>query len=168
MHKNKNLENSKCDVSKKLLTLDEAIAHAEECVDDTPCGQNHKQLAEWLIELDRLRTTPIGDIYALRQALVKAHTMLKVCDWPEGVRMKGVADLMKEIESAIDAPARNCSRFGTAKEADAAYHRFYECEIAKIPMDAVDLSRERAKIPTKDEWLFATATEKKGETDGSK
>jgi hypothetical protein len=114
---------SMCDVSAKLLTLDEAIEHAQSCVDNTLCGQNHRQLAEWLIELDRLKTTPIGNIYALRQALVKAHTMLKVCDWPEGVYMQGVADLMKEIESAIDAPARNCD-VGTAEEQEERYAMF--------------------------------------------
>lgn len=123
MHKDKNLENSKCDVSEKLLTLDEAIEHAQSCVDDTPCGQNHRQLAEWLMELDRLKTTPIGNIYLMRQTLVKAHTMLKVCDWPEGVDMKGVADLMKEIESAIDAPARNCD-VGTSDEQAERFENF--------------------------------------------
>jgi len=110
-----------CDISVKVLTLDGAIAHAEECADNTPCGQNHKQLAEWLKELDRLKTTPIGNIYALRQALVKAHTMLKVCECPKDINMKGVADVMKEIEDAIDAPARNCDRFKTKEEAAIAF-----------------------------------------------
>lgn len=54
-------------------------------------------------------------VHKLWQALVKAHTMLKVCDWPEEVDMKGVADLMKEIESAIDASARNLDEEGGAK-----------------------------------------------------
>ena len=37
------------------MTLDEAIAHAEERADGTPCGENHRQLAEWLKELKKLR-----------------------------------------------------------------------------------------------------------------
>ena len=37
------------------MTLDEAIEHAEEKIDNTKCGQEHKQLAQWLIELRRLR-----------------------------------------------------------------------------------------------------------------
>lgn len=121
-----------CDVSDRVLTLDEAIEHAQSCVDNTLCGQNHRQLAEWLMELDRLKTTPIGNIYALRQALVKAHTLLKVCDWPEGVNMQGMADLMKEIESAIDAPARNCD-VGTV---DDQKDRFLEfCDVEKGPRE---------------------------------
>lgn len=121
---------SMCDVSEKVFTLDEAIEHAQSYVDDSPCGQNHRQLAEWLMELDRLKTTPIGNIYLLRQALVKAHTMLKVCDWPEGVYMKGVADLMKEIESAIDAPARNCD-VGTVDDQKVRFLEF--CDVVKGP-----------------------------------
>lgn len=35
----------------KKMTLDEAIDHCESCIDNTPCGQEHKQLAEWLKEL---------------------------------------------------------------------------------------------------------------------
>jgi len=40
------------------LTLEEAIAHAEECINDTPCGQIHKQLADWLKELKDYRCFP--------------------------------------------------------------------------------------------------------------
>lgn len=63
-------------------------------------------------------------------------------------------------------PRRNCERFASAEEADAAYRRFCEREVAKIPLDAVDYSKERAKIPTKDKWLFAPATEQKGQENG--
>lgn len=141
-----------CDISVKVLTLDEAIEHAEECADNTPCGKNHKQLAEWLKELDRLRTTPIGNIYALRQALNKAYTMLKVCDWPEGTDMKGVADLMKEIETAIDAPARNCELYDSYGDAIRAF-------------DDAENADEYEDVA---EWLYAPATERKGENYGSK
>lgn len=41
----------------KKLTLDEAIAHAEKCADNTPCGRNHRQLADWLRELKTARET---------------------------------------------------------------------------------------------------------------
>ncbi len=33
------------------MTLDEAIEHCKEKVNDSPCGQNHLQLMNWLIEL---------------------------------------------------------------------------------------------------------------------
>lgn len=48
---------------------------------------------------------PIGNAAALRGALLKAWTMLNVCDWPDGVNMDGVADIMREIEAALFAPA---------------------------------------------------------------
>lgn len=37
------------------MTLDEAIQHCREKEDCTECGQEHKQLREWLEELKRLR-----------------------------------------------------------------------------------------------------------------
>lgn len=41
----------------KELTLDEAIKHCEDVArsEDTPCAKNHRQLACWLTELQRLR-----------------------------------------------------------------------------------------------------------------
>lgn len=42
----------------KMMTLDEAIEHCKEkSCDDTICGKNHKQLAEWLAELKGYRTS---------------------------------------------------------------------------------------------------------------
>jgi carbonic anhydrase/acetyltransferase-like protein (isoleucine patch superfamily) len=43
----------------KPMTLDEAIAHAEEAANDTPCGREHKQLADWLRELRDLKAKSI-------------------------------------------------------------------------------------------------------------
>lgn len=37
------------------MTLDEAIEHCKEKVDCTQCGEEHRQLAEWLIELKNRR-----------------------------------------------------------------------------------------------------------------
>lgn len=37
------------------MTLDEAIEHCKEKVNDSPCGQNHLQLMNWLIELKHLK-----------------------------------------------------------------------------------------------------------------
>jgi len=43
-------------LSTKLLTLEEAIEHCQEnAVGDTPCARNHRQLAEWLLELQARR-----------------------------------------------------------------------------------------------------------------
>lgn len=39
------------------MTLDEAIKHCQERVcDNSECSLEHKQLAEWLIELKELRS----------------------------------------------------------------------------------------------------------------
>ena len=37
------------------LTLDEAIKHCEEKTDCTQCGEEHRQLAEWLKELQHYK-----------------------------------------------------------------------------------------------------------------
>lgn len=37
------------------MTLDEAIEHCKEKADCTKCGMEHRQLAEWLIELKNRR-----------------------------------------------------------------------------------------------------------------
>ncbi|WP_278999303.1 hypothetical protein [[Clostridium] scindens] len=40
---------------KPRMTLDEAIEHCKEKADCTKCGMEHRQLAEWLIELKNRR-----------------------------------------------------------------------------------------------------------------
>lgn len=40
---------------KPLMTLDEAIEHCREKEDCSLCGQEHKQLREWLEDYKRLR-----------------------------------------------------------------------------------------------------------------
>jgi hypothetical protein len=37
------------------MTLDEAINHCKENVNDSLCGQDHLQLMRWLIELKHLK-----------------------------------------------------------------------------------------------------------------
>ena len=59
------------------LTLDEAIAHAEECINDTPCGQMHKQLADWLKELKDFRGGDFGKCKPLRDVLLEIHDELE-------------------------------------------------------------------------------------------
>ena len=64
-----------CSIKQKVLTLDEAIAHAEECVDESPCGQNHRQLADWLKELKKVKFG--GNNAAMREALVRVRGWLE-------------------------------------------------------------------------------------------
>jgi len=40
---------------KNKMTLDEAIRHCEEKIDNTQCGLEHRQLRDWLIELKKKR-----------------------------------------------------------------------------------------------------------------
>ena len=50
-----------CGVADMLIKMhlrydsDEAIEHCKEKVNDIPCGQNHLQLMNWLIELKHLK-----------------------------------------------------------------------------------------------------------------
>ena len=37
------------------MTLDEAIEHCQEKINNTPCGLEHLQLRNWLIELKTLK-----------------------------------------------------------------------------------------------------------------
>jgi hypothetical protein len=60
------------------------------------------------------RHTP-GNAAALREALIKALTLIHVCDWPPGVSLDGVAEVVREIDSALDKPPRQCD-VGTAEE----------------------------------------------------
>jgi len=61
----------KCPV--KPMTLDEAIAHCDECADATPCGQQHKQLADWLRELKAKRSDSKELCDVLRDCLFMAR-----------------------------------------------------------------------------------------------
>lgn len=50
----------------------------------------------------------VGNAAALREALIKALTLIHVCDWPPEVSLDGVAEVVREIDSALDKPPRNC------------------------------------------------------------
>ena len=44
------------------MSIDEAIQHCEEmalCAKNSECGEEHRQLEEWLRELKRLRAEPV-------------------------------------------------------------------------------------------------------------
>ena len=67
----------------KQLTLYEAIAHAEEHVNDTPCGRQHKQLADWLKELREMKNSPAGNAAEMREVLEKAKKA--ICHYAEHI-----------------------------------------------------------------------------------
>lgn len=49
------------------LTLEEAIKHCKKKVDCSPCGQEHKQLAEWLKELKRYKDAEEQGLFVRQQ-----------------------------------------------------------------------------------------------------
>ena len=96
-----------------LLSLDEAIAHAEDCADDTPCGMNHRQLADWLRELRSLRHCNAA---AMREALKIAHNYFE-----RGGTLR--SDAARAVEAALSAPPRNCDLHNDGFDAADAYEK---------------------------------------------
>lgn len=47
--------NNCCTTENKTMTLDEAIEHCLKNTNNTSCGREHRQLAEWLKELKMYR-----------------------------------------------------------------------------------------------------------------
>ena len=66
-----------------------------------------------------------GNAAALREAVIKALTLLHVCDWPSGVSLDGVGEVIREIDSALDKPPRNCD-MGTLTEQQQRFRDFCE------------------------------------------
>ena len=62
------------------MTLDEAIAHSEEMANETPCGQEHRQLADWLKELRELKANPFCNKSAIWEALKEMSKELDFCE----------------------------------------------------------------------------------------
>ena len=72
----------------------------------------------------------------------------------------GPKKIIKSAKEALAAPPRNCDRFGSYAEARAEW---WKTEV--LPrVDGVVSGAE----PPFDEWLFAPAAERKGDSDGSK
>ena len=100
-------------VGNEPMTLDEAIAHAEEAVNDTPCGQEHKQLADWLKEL---RAIKVGNAAQMREALQSVLGIVNVYNY------KFIKNNVPRIcDAALSTPARNCDLYATEPEAYQAY-----------------------------------------------
>ena len=67
----------------------------------------------------------IGNAAALRDAVIKAPTLLNVCDWPPGVSLDGVGEVIREIDSVLDKPPRQCD-VGTPDEKYQRWVHFCE------------------------------------------
>ena len=75
-----------------------------------------RKLREFADSIDaavsKTETTTPGNNAAMREALLKAIILLKVCEWPYDTPMQDVAEVIDEIEKASSAPPRNCDLFG--------------------------------------------------------
>jgi len=132
----------------KPLSLDEAIAHADEVAGDcsTACKREHKQLADWLRELKNMRHES-GDTAKMREALSAALDMifdLQVCN--RSPIANSVYAVRRKIKAALAEPPRNCDR--------------PECATTKAAQDV--WRKEDGGKTAYYEWLLATTTEKKG------
>ena len=69
------------------------------------------------------KSSAVGNAAALREAVIKALTLLNVCDWPSGVSLDGVCEVIHEIDSVLDKPPRQCD-VGTAEEQMERFREF--------------------------------------------
>ena len=107
--------NTSCDVEKKPLTLDEAIAHVEEEVarnPDSPFKREHRQLAEWLRELRKRRDDAVGDAAKLREALEEIDKNTDLLDIAKDIAPHlhpshsfVAVQIRKIVRAALSAPA---------------------------------------------------------------
>lgn len=74
-----------------------------------------QELADRLEEAAKREKAQHGNSAAMREAVIKALTLIHVCDWPPGVSLDGVVEVVREIDSALDKPPRNCD-VGTAED----------------------------------------------------
>ena len=112
----------------KPLSLDEAIAHADEVAGDcsTSCQQAHKQLADWLRELKAKRSAERGNAAKLREAasdlasifdcdiqfLERRAKELRDTGAYGGGIIEHILHSITLARAALAAPPRNCDRFG--------------------------------------------------------
>ena len=71
------------------------------------------------------KSSAVGNAAALREAVIKALTLIHVCDWPPEVSLDGVAEVVREIDSALDKPPRQCD-VGTPEEKYRRWVHFCE------------------------------------------
>ena len=95
------------------MTLDEAIAHCDEVAGacDTECRREHKQLADWLRELQDRRCYQGGNAAAMHKALVLIRDRVLTGGF-EGVLPSEIVNI---CDVALAKPPRQCD-VGTAEE----------------------------------------------------
>lgn len=121
-----------------------------------------KELADRLEAAGKREKAQHGNAAALREAVIKALTLIHVCDWPPGVSLDGVAEVVREIDSALDKPPRQCD-VGTPNE-----QKFRHSEYCKKS----SMGKGCSQCPLKDTldcrfaWEQMPYKAEKGEADG--
>lgn len=124
----------------------------------------------------------VGNSAALREALIIAKKAIcnyakHICDslsWENSTINANCGDILcvhrdlckakTEIQKALAKPCRNCDRFATAEEAHCAFCS----EPCETPCGNCTVTNVSMPHECFIKWLFAPATEKKGEPYGSK
>ena len=66
-------------------------------------------IANYLADrIEAAKKREVGNGTKMRKALIKAATMLSVCEWPDGTDMEGVKKLRRNIGAALAKPPRAC------------------------------------------------------------
>lgn len=135
------------------MTLDEAIAHAEDVADrcDTSCGREHRQLADWLKELRDMKSRNVGNSAAMREALITIRQQLQTLDEYGNIAKEAYLTILGWIDAALSEPARNCDFYDNKTDAET---RFVE------ETGENDTSQHYWQMFAI--WLFALAAERKG------
>lgn len=131
------------------MTLDECIVRCDNNSGDNTRGRDVAQIGGWLRELRERRNAP-GNAAALRAALewVADFSSDDYVDDEYSIDGQNLQKAAERARAALSAPARNCDRFATAKDALDAFIR--EKEIKSADVDNMNL-RDFF------DWLFAEA-----------
>ncbi|WP_419093762.1 hypothetical protein [[Clostridium] scindens] len=88
---------------KSCMTLDEAIEHCKEKADCTKCGMEHRQLAEWLIELENRR----NDMERIVELVPSIEDIVHTYEQPPyGREVQGTVELLEEILGIVKGGAK--------------------------------------------------------------
>ena len=137
------------------MTLDEAIEHAESCVNDTPCGCAHKQLADWLKELKEYKSGKFGNGFAMHSALKEIHDRVNSLDEDCGVDPIDIRNIARE---ALSKQPRNCDDL---ENSDSAID--YWNNNSKLLQGLAVFTIDGEQYHNIVEWLYAKKNDKKVE-----
>lgn len=134
-------------------------------VEQTYLDQIRDAMNQWGHEKYKAERAPIGNSAALREALSQTHQWL-IRLFEGGNDDSDIDHIMSHLQhcrnvcaSALSAPPRNCDVYKTPEESIRMFESYIR-ESGKVGF--INPFTEVVK------WLFAPATEKKGESDGSK